>query len=106
MKIVEKFAEFFQENNGGSSSVRLQMLITTVGVVMIWGFVAIWQVMHTADLKDFSIPDIPWGVVTLALGISGLKVYQKSQEASTAVSSEKTTTTTESVAVTPQEPAK
>lgn len=104
MKVVEKFAEFFQESNGGSSSVRLQMLITTVGVVLIWGFVAIWQVMHAPELKD--IPDIPWGVVTFALGIVGLKVYQKDKEGTTAMSSEKTTTTTEATVVTPQETPK
>jgi hypothetical protein len=106
MKVVEKFAEFFQEDSGGSSSMRLLMLVSGLLVVSIWGFIAVWLVTHQVEGQAYEVPDIPWNVVTLVLGIVGLKAYQKGKEGSTAVSSEKTTTTTESVAVTPQEQPK
>lgn len=95
--MLKKLAEFVQEGDGSNSSMRLMMLVATVSVVSVWGFVAIWKLLHMPELTAYEVPDIPWNVVTMVLGIVGIKAYQKGKEESTTAleeHTEKTETTT------------
>ena len=61
-----------QDNSGGLSSTRLITVIWGGGVFLVWGFAAIVATMH-----GLPFPVLPPEVVTITLGITGLKVVQR-----------------------------
>lgn len=63
------------------------MLLTVGAVILIWGAATITGALSAYEAKTaVSIPDIPWGVVTLALGLSAAKTVQRKFEESDASS--------------------
>ena len=102
--MLGKLAEFVQERDGSNSSMRLLMLVSCLGIVGVWGFVAIWQLTHVVEIAAYHVPDIPWNVVTYGLGIAGIKAYQKGKEAPITDSTATEVTTTEKTQTISREP--
>ena len=65
-----KLLEFFQEANGGLSSVRLFGFLIVICTVIDWQH-AIWTIGRWS-------PD--WQVLTFVAGVLGIKVWQRGAE--------------------------
>lgn len=65
-------SSMISDNSGGTSSMRVFMLVGGGFILAVWGFIAIWCVLH-----GMPIPDIPlqWSLAFTSL-IAG-KVGQK-----------------------------
>lgn len=73
--------ESLQDASGGTSSNRVAFLLVVLGILLVWGAVAIMGALTAYNIKVvYALPDIPWGVVTFALGGWGLKTYQRKLE--------------------------
>lgn len=62
-----------EDNSGGISSIRVLMLLWGVGVFLIWAFAAIMGVIHGV----YVFPAIPETVLTVLLGVTGIKTVQR-----------------------------
>ena len=67
------FSSIIQDNSGGVSSIRCLMLLWGVGVFLIWSAGAIVGLVHGI----YVFPTIPAEVVTILLGVSGIKTIQR-----------------------------
>lgn len=65
-------ASLIEDNSGGLSSVRVLMLTWGVGVFLIWGLGSVFAV---ANARPF--PALPAEVVTITLGVTGIKCVQR-----------------------------
>lgn len=70
-------SSIIEDNNGGLSSMRILMLLWGGGVFLIWAFGAIMAILH-----DTSLPTIQPEIVTLTLGMTGIKCVQRGFEKS------------------------
>ncbi len=66
---------FIQDNSGGISSIRLLMLLWGVGVFLIWGFGSVMATIH-----GLPFPSLPPEIVTILLGVTGIKTVQRFAE--------------------------
>jgi hypothetical protein len=87
-----KLSTLLEDNSGGLSSTRFQMLIWTIGVLAVWIFVCVKMVLSPIEPKYLTdpanpnvvyvqkntveLPAIPETVLILLLGVSGLKAVQ------------------------------
>ena len=76
-KKTNKFAEFFQENNGTLSATRLAFLIWAFGVLVVWGI---------PSIRHEKLEPIPESVVVVIGMLMTGKVVQKFSESSTSTS--------------------
>jgi hypothetical protein len=67
------FTSMLSDNTGGTSTTRVTMLIWAIGVFTIWGAATIISVVH----GNFVLLPIPESVITVLLGVTGLKVVQR-----------------------------
>jgi len=67
------FSSIIQDNSGGISSIRCLMLLWGVGVFLVWGAGAVVGLIHGI----YVFPTIPPEVVTILLGVSGIKTVQR-----------------------------
>jgi hypothetical protein len=70
------FSSIIQDNSGGISSIRCLMLLWGVGVFLVWAAGAIVGLTHGV----YVFPTIPPEVVTILLGVSGVKTVQRGFE--------------------------
>jgi hypothetical protein len=70
-RFLDFIAEFFKDEDGCSSSMRLAFILTLGVIIGTWTYVCV----RTKDIKP-----LPESVVTLALGMSCTKVVQKAIE--------------------------
>jgi hypothetical protein len=61
-----------QDNTGGLSSIRILMLLWGCGVFLIWGFGAVMAILH-----GLPFPSLPPEIITVLLGITGIKTVQR-----------------------------
>lgn len=76
--VQPSISSMFEDNSGGISSIRVLMLLWGAGVFIIWAAawaVAIYHGIYTA-------PNIPPEVVTILLGVTGIKTVQRFGEKS------------------------
>jgi predicted membrane protein len=66
-------SSIIEDNSGGISSIRILMLLWGVGVFLIWGFGAVVAIIH----GTYIFPTIPPEVVTILLGVTGIKTVQR-----------------------------
>jgi hypothetical protein len=69
-----KLSSFVEDNSGGFSSTRLVMLMWSIGVFLVWAVTTCWSVFHSGEKTMMSIPG---EVITVLLGVMGLKVVQR-----------------------------
>ena len=62
-----------EDNSGGLSSTRILMLLWGVGVFLVWGIGCGFAAYHGV----YTFPSIPPEVVTILLGITGIKTVQR-----------------------------
>ena len=67
------FSSIIQDNSGGISSIRCLMLLWGVGVFLVWAAGAVVGLVHGV----YVFPTIPPEVVTILLGVSGIKTVQR-----------------------------
>lgn len=67
-KECPKLWTFFEDNNGGFSSMRLAFLSLIFAVIFGWVYV-------TYQTK--TIPSLPDSIITLVLGVAGTKMVQR-----------------------------
>jgi hypothetical protein len=70
------FSSIIQDNSGGISSIRCLMLLWGVGVFLVWASGAVVGLVHGV----YVFPTIPPEVVTILLGVSGIKTVQRGFE--------------------------
>jgi hypothetical protein len=66
-----KITEFFKDDAGALSSMRLIFIVWAVGVAAVWGVVAI---------KTMTIPDVPTGILSVFGILTAGKVTQSMSE--------------------------
>lgn len=66
-------SSIIQDNSGGLSSIRVLMLLWGAGVFLVWGFGSVMCIIH----GNYTFPTIPPEVVTILLGITGVKTVQR-----------------------------
>lgn len=67
------FSSIIQDNSGGVSSIRCLMLLWGIGVFLIWAAGAIVGMVHGV----YVFPTIPTEVLTVLLGVTGVKTIQR-----------------------------
>lgn len=69
----QSFTSMLEDNAGGTSSMRVLMLVWGVGVFIIWGFATVIAALHGV----YVAPSIPESVVAILLGVTGGKIVQR-----------------------------
>ncbi len=72
-KVDNSLSTIIQDNSGGLSSARILMLSWGLGVLAVWMVVSIIAATHGV----YTFSAIPESVVTILLGVTGLKVAQR-----------------------------
>lgn len=91
-----KLSSILEDNSGGFSSSRFQMLAWGLGVLLVWGFVAVKTALDPIPIalipdKDNpaityvekakpTLPSIPNEVIAVLLGFTGWKTAQRFAE--------------------------
>jgi CHASE2 domain-containing sensor protein len=70
-----KISSMLEDNSGGLSSIRILMLLWGVGILLIWAFGSIMAILH-----GLPFPTLPPEIVTILLGVTGLKTVQRGFE--------------------------
>jgi len=70
---VVSFSSMIQDNTGGTSSIRVLMLLWGVGVFLVWATAVIIGLFHGV----YVIPSIPQTVVEILIGVTGIKTIQR-----------------------------
>lgn len=68
-----KINEFLEDNSGGLSSLRLSMLLWSIGALIVWVYLS---------MLNKTISPIPESVIILILGITSTKSIQRFGEKS------------------------
>ena len=66
-------SSIIQDNSGGLSSIRVLMLLWGCGVFLVWAAGAVTAMIHGI----YVFPTIPPEVVTILIGVTGIKTVQR-----------------------------
>ncbi len=67
------FSSMLQDNSGGMSSMRVLMLLWGVGVFVVWAAGCGFSMYHGV----YVFPTLPPEIVTILLGVTGVKCVQR-----------------------------
>ena len=73
VKPTNVLTSIVEDHTGGTSSMRVLMLVWGIGVLAIWGFGTVMAALHGV----YVAPVVPDSIVTILLGITGGKIVQR-----------------------------
>ena len=73
------WSSLLEDNSGGFSSSRLMAIVWSVGVFSIWAIASLYIIYTTSSTVTpvQTFMSLPGDIVTITLGMSGLKVIQR-----------------------------